>query len=34
MGTADPKLLDFGIAKILDPDFSTQSLDPTATVLR
>jgi Tol biopolymer transport system component len=29
-----PRLLDFGIAKILDPDLSTQSLDPTATVLR
>ena len=31
---ACPKLLDFGIAKILDPDLSTQMLDPTATVLR
>jgi serine/threonine protein kinase len=29
-----PKLLDFGIAKILDPELSTQTLDPTATVLR
>ncbi len=29
-----PKLLDFGIAKILDPELSTQSIDPTATVLR
>ncbi|HYO80365.1 MAG TPA: protein kinase, partial [Bryobacteraceae bacterium] len=29
-----PKLLDFGIAKILDPEFSSQTLDPTATVLR
>ena len=32
--TGCPKLLDFGIAKILDPDISTQTLDPTATVLR
>jgi Tol biopolymer transport system component/serine/threonine protein kinase len=29
-----PKLLDFGIAKILDPDLATHTLDPTATVLR
>lgn len=29
-----PKLLDFGIAKILDPDLTTQTLDATATVLR
>ena len=29
-----PKLLDFGIAKILDPDLMTQTLDPTATILR
>lgn len=29
-----PHLLDFGIAKILDPELSTQTLDPTATVLR
>jgi Tol biopolymer transport system component len=29
-----PKLLDFGIAKLLDPELSTQALDPTATVLR
>lgn len=30
----EPKLLDFGIAKILDPDLMTQTLDPTATILR
>jgi Tol biopolymer transport system component len=30
----EPKLLDFGIAKILDPELSTQTLDPTATILR
>ena len=29
-----PKLLDFGIAKILDPESWTQSVDPTASVLR
>ncbi|HYI94108.1 MAG TPA: protein kinase [Bryobacteraceae bacterium] len=29
-----PRLLDFGIAKILDPELSTQTLDPTATILR
>jgi Tol biopolymer transport system component/serine/threonine protein kinase len=30
----EPKLLDFGIAKILDPELSTQTIDPTVTVLR
>ena len=30
----EPKLLDFGIAKILDPELSTQTIDPTATILR
>jgi Tol biopolymer transport system component/tRNA A-37 threonylcarbamoyl transferase component Bud32 len=29
-----PKLLDFGIAKILDPELSTQTIAPTLTVLR
>jgi serine/threonine protein kinase len=29
-----PKLLDFGIAKILDPELTTLTMDPTATVLR
>ena len=29
-----PKLLDFGIAKLLNPELSTQTLDHTATVLR
>ena len=34
--TADgvPKLLDFGIAKILNPDLWTGTMDPTASVLR
>jgi Tol biopolymer transport system component/tRNA A-37 threonylcarbamoyl transferase component Bud32 len=30
----EPKLLDFGIAKILDPELSTQTIEPTMTVLR
>lgn len=30
----EPKLLDFGIAKILDPDLATSTIDVTATVLR
>jgi serine/threonine protein kinase len=30
----EPKLLDFGIAKILDPELSTQTMDPTVTVMR
>lgn len=29
-----PKLLDFGIAKILDPELTTSTIDPTATILR
>jgi Tol biopolymer transport system component/serine/threonine protein kinase/Tfp pilus assembly protein PilF len=29
-----PKLLDFGIAKILNPDFSQDTSDPTATAMR
>lgn len=29
-----PKLLDFGIAKVLDPEFATADLDPTATQMR
>jgi non-specific serine/threonine protein kinase/serine/threonine-protein kinase len=29
-----PKLLDFGIAKLLNPELSGQTLDPTATELR
>ncbi|MBC7927351.1 MAG: serine/threonine-protein kinase [Bryobacteraceae bacterium] len=28
------KLLDFGIAKILDPEFTSQTMDATATILR
>ena len=30
----EPKLVDFGIAKILNREFSTHSLDPTLTVMR
>ena len=29
-----PKLLDFGIAKVLDPDFSSTEAEPTATQMR
>ncbi len=29
-----PKLLDFGIAKVLDPDLSIETIDPTATAMR
>jgi len=29
-----PKLLDFGIAKILNPEMTTQTMDPTATLVR
>ncbi|HKQ75994.1 MAG TPA: protein kinase [Blastocatellia bacterium] len=29
-----PKLLDFGIAKLLNPELSAQTIDPTATALR
>ncbi|HET6891675.1 MAG TPA: serine/threonine-protein kinase, partial [Pyrinomonadaceae bacterium] len=29
-----PKLLDFGIAKLLNPDLSSQALDPTTAALR
>ena len=31
---ASPRLLDFGIAKLLDPDMSFETLQPTATALR
>ncbi len=30
----EPRLLDFGIAKILDPEFTSQTIDVTATILR
>ncbi|HLM03126.1 MAG TPA: serine/threonine-protein kinase, partial [Pyrinomonadaceae bacterium] len=30
----EPKLLDFGIAKLLDPDFGATVMEPTATHLR
>ncbi|MFN6964826.1 MAG: protein kinase domain-containing protein [Pyrinomonadaceae bacterium] len=33
-GSSTPKLLDFGIAKILDPDLIHESLNPTASMLR
>ena len=29
-----PKLLDFGIAKVLNPELSLDSIDPTATAMR
>lgn len=29
-----PRLLDFGIAKLLDPDLASETLQPTATALR
>jgi non-specific serine/threonine protein kinase/serine/threonine-protein kinase len=29
-----PKLLDFGIAKLLNPEFSSQTVDPTAVSMR
>jgi serine/threonine protein kinase/tetratricopeptide (TPR) repeat protein len=32
--TETPKLLDFGIAKILDPDLIHESVNPTASMLR
>ncbi len=31
---ASPRLLDFGIAKLLDPEMSFETLQPTATALR
>lgn len=31
---ASPRLLDFGIAKLLDPDLASETLKPTATALR
>jgi serine/threonine protein kinase/Tol biopolymer transport system component/tetratricopeptide (TPR) repeat protein len=31
---AAPKLLDFGIAKLLNPDMSSQALDPTTAAVR
>jgi serine/threonine protein kinase/Tol biopolymer transport system component/tetratricopeptide (TPR) repeat protein len=33
-GDGTPKLLDFGIAKILNPEISSQTLDPTTAALR
>ncbi|MDT4955590.1 MAG: eukaryotic-like serine/threonine-protein kinase [Acidobacteriota bacterium] len=33
-GDGTPKLLDFGIAKILNPEISSQMLDPTTAALR
>lgn len=33
-GDGTPKLLDFGIAKILNPELAADSIDPTATAMR
>jgi len=33
-GEGMPKLLDFGIAKILNPELAADSIDPTATAMR
>lgn len=33
-GDGTPRLLDFGIAKLLDPDLAHDTLQPTATLLR
>jgi eukaryotic-like serine/threonine-protein kinase len=33
-GEGIPKLLDFGIAKILNPELAADSIDPTATAMR
>ena len=33
-GAGTPKLLDFGIAKLLNPDLSSHALDPTTAALR
>ncbi len=33
-GDGMPKLLDFGIAKILNPELAADSIDPTATAMR
>jgi serine/threonine protein kinase len=32
--SGSPKLLDFGIAKILDPNLIHESINPTASMLR
>ncbi|QQS32744.1 MAG: protein kinase [Acidobacteriota bacterium] len=33
-GDGNPRLLDFGIAKLLDPEMASDTLQPTATALR
>ena len=33
-GSGTPKLLDFGIAKLLNPDLSSHALDPTTAAMR